>query len=80
MSIVKLALDHNVYRVTGLSKTKQKKGRTYAEPPCALPNMGDLLPRLVKTWIPSIQKPDLTKNPVMYSPLRISKGGEKSTC
>ena len=46
---------------------------TYAEPPCALPYRGDLLPRLVKTWIPSIQAPVRRKNPVIYSPRRISR-------
>lgn len=45
---------------------------TYAEPPWALPNMADFLPRLVKSWTPSIQKPALTTNPVRYSPRRTS--------
>lgn len=45
---------------------------TYAEPPWAFPNMALFLPRLVKSWMPSIQKPALTTKPVRYSPRRTS--------
>lgn len=45
---------------------------TYDSPPCLFPKKGDRLPKDVRIWTPSIQRPDLTTKPVMYSPLRIS--------
>lgn len=47
---------------------------TYESPPFALPYTGDFRPRLVRIWMPSIQKPDRTTKPLMYSPRRTSKG------
>jgi hypothetical protein len=47
-------------------------GKTYGSPPWGFPNKGDFLPKLVKTWMASIQNPERTKKPVMYSPRRIS--------
>ena len=44
----------------------------YPVPPLAFPKKADFRPKLVITARPSTQPPELTWNPVMYSPRRIS--------
>lgn len=41
-------------------------------PPWAFPKNGERLPKLVRTWMPSTQKPDRMWKPEIYSPFRIS--------